>query len=146
MPQGKLLYSLPHGPVGTDKQAQGCTGEGLTPEGLSPRLRTRLLAVTCKISLLASIISGRLHMYFPQGTFRMLPLAPVRAGEGKTLRDLTPHLHSPVLVCLSQQAHAAASTTAFTVPTHVCASSWPRKHARELLCPYVCTLMCICTP
>ena len=32
-------------PVGIDKQALGCTGEGLKPEGLSPRLCARLLAV-----------------------------------------------------------------------------------------------------
>ena len=39
------MYSPPREPAGTDKQAQGCAGEGLNPEGLSPRLRARLLAV-----------------------------------------------------------------------------------------------------
>ena len=35
--------------VGADKKAQGCTGEGLKPEGLSPRLRARMQAVTCEM-------------------------------------------------------------------------------------------------
>ena len=53
----------PARPAGRDKHAQGCAGEGLKPKELSPRLRARLLAVTCDMSLLESIILDRLHLY-----------------------------------------------------------------------------------
>ena len=57
LPREKFPYSLPCGLLGqTSKQAQGCAGEGLNPEGISPRLRARMLAVTCKMSLFESTI------------------------------------------------------------------------------------------
>ena len=52
----KCRGSAPSRAAGTDKQAQGCAGEGLKPEGLSPRVRARVLAVTGEMSLFASII------------------------------------------------------------------------------------------
>ena len=72
--------------VGTDKQAQGCAGEGLNPEGISPdspRLRARMLAVTCEMSLFESIILGRLHLYI--GIVR---------GAALTIVNLTNEPHS----------------------------------------------------
>ena len=42
-------HVLPGEHIGTDKQVQGCAGEGLKLEGPSPRLRARLLVVTCKM-------------------------------------------------------------------------------------------------
>ena len=53
---GKVTLLAPLWPVGTEKQAQGCAGEGVQPEGLSLRLRARMLAVTCEMSHLESII------------------------------------------------------------------------------------------
>ena len=48
------------GLLGADKQAQGCAGEGLKPEGLSPRLRASLQAVTCSlVSLLGQTSKHR---------------------------------------------------------------------------------------
>ena len=38
--------------AGTVKQAQGCAGVGLNPEGVFPRVRARLQAVTYKITIL----------------------------------------------------------------------------------------------
>ena len=58
---GKVLVFAPSLAVGTDKQAEGCVGEGLNPEGISPRLRARMLAVTCKMLLFESLILDRLH-------------------------------------------------------------------------------------
>ena len=71
MPPENSLYSLPREPVGTDKQAQGCAGEGLQPEELSPRLRARLLAVTCK--------------NIPFGKYHLRPVAPVRKLQDSLL-------------------------------------------------------------
>ena len=45
--RGKVSELAPLWYVGTYKQAQGRACEGLHPEGISPRLRARLLAVTC---------------------------------------------------------------------------------------------------
>ena len=58
----KLLCSVPREHVGTDKHVQGCAGEEIIPEGHSPRLRARMLAVTCKMSLFESLILDRLHL------------------------------------------------------------------------------------
>jgi hypothetical protein len=52
----KSVGAPPSRAAGTDKQAQGCAGEGLNPEGISPRLRARVLATTGAMSLLASTI------------------------------------------------------------------------------------------
>ena len=61
-------HVFPREPVGTDKQAQGCAGEGLKPEGLSPRLRARLLAVTCSlVSLLGQSSKHRTAQVKPEG-------------------------------------------------------------------------------
>ena len=60
--RGKVPVCAPSWAVGTDKQAQGCAGEGLNPEGLSPRLRARVLAVTCKMLLFQCLILDRLHL------------------------------------------------------------------------------------
>jgi len=51
LPRGKCRGSAPSRAAGTDKQAQGCAGEELQPEWLSPRVRARVLAFTCKMPL-----------------------------------------------------------------------------------------------
>ena len=48
---GNVSGLRPSRTAGTDKQAQGCAGEGLKPEGLSPRVRARVLAVTGEMAL-----------------------------------------------------------------------------------------------
>ncbi len=47
----------------------------------------------------------------------MCTLACGLTGEGKSLRDLTPHLRSPVFACLFQQPYRGASTVAFRAAT-----------------------------
>ena len=47
-PSVKLLRSLPR----RRDMSQGCTGEGVTPEGLPRHLCARMLAVTCELSVL----------------------------------------------------------------------------------------------
>ena len=80
-----LLCSFPRDHVGTDKQAQGCTGEGLKPEGLSPRLRARVL-------------TGHLLPREPAGTDKQ---AQGCAGEGLQPEGLAPRLRArmPAVTC-----------------------------------------------
>ena len=65
-------------PVVTIKQAQGCTGEGLKPEGLSPRLPASVHVLPCE----------------PAGTDKQ---AQGCAGEGLKPEGISPRLRARML-------------------------------------------------
>ncbi len=56
LPQEKLLYSLHRGLLGWTSKHMAAQVGGLNPEGISPHLRARMLAFTCKMSILVSMI------------------------------------------------------------------------------------------
>ena len=104
---GNVSVLAPPWPVGTEKQAQGCAGEGLNPEGISPRLRARLLAVTCKMLLFESLILDGLHLYFfapgkvpvlaPSWAVGTDKQAQGCAGEGLNPEGISPRLRARML-------------------------------------------------
>ncbi len=56
LPKRNLMCPLPGGLLRQTSKHRAEQVSGLNPEGISPRLRARMLAFTCKMYLLVSVI------------------------------------------------------------------------------------------